>query len=160
NATDLGLLMDWMNENGLAAEVIKWMEKLPEEATNHPPPAVAIAASFSELKNWSRLRRWTRSESWGDEDYLRLAYQAFAAHQLRQSSADAEFDTLWRSAVHAAADNPDHEIKLARLTTKWNLPIESEELWSRLSRNPPTRRDALDALYKLYRAGNDSSKRS
>ena len=158
NSNDLGLLMDWMNENGLAPEVIKWMEKLPSDATDHPPPAIAIAAAFAELKNWSRLRRWTRSESWGDQDYLRLAYQAFAAHQSRQSSADAEFDTLWRAAVHATAENPDYEIKLARLTSKWNLPIESEELWSRLSRNSPSRREALDALYKLYRGSNDVKK--
>jgi predicted Zn-dependent protease len=158
NSNDLGLLMDWMNENGLAPDVIKWMEKLPSDATDHPPPAIAIAAAFAELKNWSRLRRWTRSESWGDQDYLRLAYQAFAAHQSRQSSADAELDTLWRAAVHAAADNPDYEIKLARLTSKWNLPIESEGLWSRLSRNSPSRREALDALYKLYRGSNDVKK--
>ena len=158
NSNDLGLLMDWMNENGMATEVIKWMDKLPGEVTDHPPPSIAIAAAFTELKNWSRLRRWTRSESWGNEDYLRLTYQAFAAHQSRQSSADAEFDTLWRAAAHAAADQPDHEIKLARLATKWNLPIESEELWSRLSHNPPTRREALDALYKLYRGNNDLKK--
>ena len=158
NATDLGLLMDWMNENGLAAEVIKWMDKLPNEATDHPPPAIAIASAFAELKNWSRLRRWTRSESWGDEDYLRLGYQAFAARQSRQSSSDAEFDTLWRAAVHAAADNPDQEIKLARLASKWSLSIESEELWSRLSQNAPSRREALDALYKLYRGNNDLKK--
>jgi thioredoxin-like negative regulator of GroEL len=158
NPADLGLLMDWMNQNGLAAEVIQWMEKLPSEGTDRPPPAVAIAAAFAELKNWSRLRRWTRSESWGNEDYLRLGYQAFAAHQLRQSSSDAEFDTMWRAATHAAAGQPDHEIKLARLASKWNLAIESEELWSNLSRNPPTRREALDALQKLYRANNDLRK--
>lgn len=158
NSIDLGLLMDWMNENGLMSEVINWMDKLPAASTDHPPPAIAVAAAFAELKNWSRLRRWTRSESWGDEDYLRLAYQAFAAHQSRQSSADAEFDTLWRAAVHAAADQPDKEIKLARLASKWNLAIESEELWSRLSRNSASRREALDALYKLYRSNNDLRK--
>jgi len=158
NSNDLGLLLDWMNENGLASVVINWMDKLPAETTDHPPPAVAIAAAFAELKNWSRLRRWTRSESWGDEDYLRLAYQAFAAHQLRQSSSDAEFDTLWRAAVHATADQPDHDVKLARLASKWNLAIESEELWSRLSRNSGSRREALDALYKLYRGSNDVRK--
>jgi thioredoxin-like negative regulator of GroEL len=158
NPADLGLLMDWMNQNGLAAEVIQWIEKLPSEGTDRPPPAVAIAAAFAELKNWSRLRRWTRSESWGNEDYLRLGYQAFAAHQLRQPSSDAEFDTMWRAATHAAAGQPDHEIKLARLASKWNLAIESEELWSNLSRNPPTRREALDALQKMYRANNDLRK--
>src|SRR6266571_956647 len=158
NSGDLSLLMDWMNENGLASEVVKWMDKLPDATTAKPPAAIAIAAAFGEQKNWSRLRRWTRSESWGEDDYLRLAYQGFAARQSRQSSADAEFDTLWRAALHAAADRPDHEIKLARLASKWNLPIESEELWSRLSRVPPSRREALDALYRLYRTNNDVKK--
>lgn len=158
NPADLGSLMDWMNQNGLAADVIKWMDKLPDSVTAHPPPAVAIAAAFAELKNWSRLRRWTRSESWGNEDYVRLAYQALAAHQMRQSASDAESDTLWRAAQRAAADQPDHELKLARLASKWNLGIESEELWARLSRNPTTRREALDALYRLYRAKNDLKK--
>ena len=158
NSGDLGMLMDWMNEDGLSAEVVKWMDKLPAATTAKPPAAIAIAAAFAEQKNWSRLRRWTRSESWGDDDYLRLAYQGFAARQSRQSSADAEFDTLWHAALHAAADQPEHEIRLARLATKWNLVIESEELWSRLSRVPPSRREALDSLYKLYRAHNDVKK--
>src|SRR5438128_9397321 len=157
NSRDLGLLMDWMNENGLASEVVRWMDKLPDAATTKPPAAVAIAAAFAEQKNWSRLRRWTRSGSWEEGDYLRLAYQALAARQSRQSSADAEFDTLWRAALHAA-DQPDREIKLARLASKWNLAIESEELWSRLSRTPPSRREALDALYRLYRTNNDLKK--
>jgi predicted Zn-dependent protease len=158
NPGDLGMLMDWMNENGLSSDVIKWMDKLPEATTSKPPAAIAIAAAFAEQKNWSRLRRWTRSESWGSDDYLRLAYQGFASRQSRQASADAEFDTLWRAALHAAADQPQHEIRLARLASKWNLPIESEELWARLSRNPPSRREALDALFKLYRTNNDAKK--
>jgi thioredoxin-like negative regulator of GroEL len=158
NPSDLGLLMDWMNQNGLASEVVKWMDKLPAATTAKPPPAIAIAAAFAEQKNWSRLRRWTRSESWGEEDYLRLAYQGYAARQSRQSSADAEFDTLWHAALHVAAEHPDREIKLARLASKWNLPIESEELWSRLSHIPASRREALDALYRLYRASNDVKK--
>src|SRR6266849_3410646 len=107
NSGDLSLLMDWMNENGLASDVVKWMDKLPDAATTKPPAAVAIAAAFAEQKNWSRLRRWTRSGSWGEGDYLQLAYQALAARQSRQSSADAEFDTLWGAALHAAADQPD-----------------------------------------------------
>src|SRR6266436_1678960 len=158
NSSDLGLLMDWMNENGLASEVVRWMDKLPDAATTKPPAAIAIAAAFAEQKNWSRLRRWTRSGSWGEGDYFRLAYQALAARQSRQSSADAEFDTLWRAALHVAAEQRDREIKLARLASKWNLAIESEELWLRLSRTPPSRRDALDALYRLYRTNNDLKK--
>lgn len=156
--SDLGLLMDWMNENGLSAEVINWMDKLPAATAVKPPASIAIAAAFAEQKNWLRLRRWTQSKSWGDDDYLRLAYQGFASRRSRQSNADAEFGTLWRAALHAAAAQPEYEIKLARLASKWNLPIESEELWSRLSRNPPSRREGLDALSKLYRANNDVKK--
>lgn len=156
--SDLALLMEWMNDNGLASEVLKWMDRLPAIATERPPAAIAIAEAFAELKNWSRLRRWTRNGSWDDADFLRLAYQAISAHQSHQSSADAEFDSLWRAAERAANDQPDREVKLARIAAKWNLPIEAEQLWSRLSRNPTTRREALDALYRLYRRNNDLRK--
>ena len=156
--SDLALLMDWMNNNGLAGEVLKWMDKLPAALTAKPPAAIAVAEAFAEVKNWSRLKRWTRSGSWGDVEYLRLGYQAFGARQSRQSSADAEFESLWHAAERAANEQPDREVKLARLATRWNLSIEAEQLWSRLSRNPPTRREGLDALYKLYRAHNDLKK--
>ncbi|MEY2519048.1 MAG: hypothetical protein QOF24_807 [Verrucomicrobiota bacterium] len=153
--SDLALLMDWLNKNGLGAEVLKWMEKLPSETTTNPPPAIAIADAFAEAKNWSRLKRWTRSGAWGDAEYLRLAYQAYSSKQARQTSSDAEFSSLWRSAERAAADKTDREVNLARLASKWNLPAEAEQLWLRVSKNAPTRREALDALFKIYRANND-----
>jgi predicted Zn-dependent protease len=155
NPLDLALLMDWMNKNGLAAEVLKWMEKLPAALTNNPPPAIAIADAFVDGKNWSRLKRWTRGGSWGESEYLRLAYQAYGSKQSRQSAADAEFSSLWRSAERAASDRPDREIQLARLATKWNFSIEAEQLWQRVSKNSPARREALDALFRIYRANND-----
>jgi hypothetical protein len=152
---DLALMMEWMNKNGLAADVLKWMEKLPPELTGNPPPSVAIAEAFAEGKNWSRLKRWTRGGSWGDSEFLRLAYQAYGSKQSRQSAGDAEFFSLWHSAERAASDQPDRESQLARLATKWNLTVEAEQLWQRVSKNAPTRREALDALFRIYRASND-----
>jgi lipopolysaccharide biosynthesis regulator YciM len=152
---DVALLMDWLNKNGLAADVLKWTEKLPAEIATNPPPAIAVADAYVETKNWSRLKRWTRSGSWGDSEYLRLAYQAYGSKQSRQSAADAEFASLWRSAERAASDRPDREIQLARLAMKWNFTIEAEQLWQLVSKNPPTRREALDALFRIYRANND-----
>jgi len=35
------------------------------------------------------------------------------------------------------------------------LPAEAEQLWLRVSKDPPARREALDALFKIYRANND-----
>lgn len=153
-AADLALLLDWMNNNGLAPEVLKWTEKLPADLTTNPPPSIAIAEAFAQAKNWSRLKRWTRSNSWGDADYIRLAYQAYAARQMRQGG-DAEFDSVWRSAERAADDDPQRELNLARTAQKWNLPAEAEQLWLRLVKNAPSRREALDALAKIYRASND-----
>jgi thioredoxin-like negative regulator of GroEL len=153
--TDLAMLMDWLNKNGLGAEVLKWMEKLPSEHTTIPPPAIAIADAFTEAKNWSRLKRWTRSGEWGDSEYLRLAYQAYSSKQARQSSSDAEFSSLWHSAERAAADQPERELNLARLASKWNLSIEAEQLWLRVAKEAPMRREAFDALFRIYRANND-----
>lgn len=155
NPADLALLMDWLNKNGLGTEVLKWMEKLPSEHTTVPPPAVAIADAFADAKNWSRLKRWTRSGTWGNSEYLRLAYQAYSSKQSRQSSSDAEFFSLWRSAERAAADDPERELNLARLATKWNLSIEAEQLWLRVSKEAPLRREAYDNLFRIYRANND-----
>ncbi len=156
--SDIALLMDWMNNNGLSAEVLDWTEDLSSNITTHPPVAIVVAEAFANKKNWSRLKRWTRSGSWIDADYLRLAYQAFAARESRQSIAGAEFASLWRAAQRDADDQPDREVKLARLATKWNLSIEADELWSRLSRNSLTRREALDSLYRLYRGKSEIRK--
>jgi lipopolysaccharide biosynthesis regulator YciM len=155
---DLALLMDWMNRNGLAAEVLKWMEKLDAEITTKAPPAITIAEAFVQVKNWSRLKRWTRSGDWGEAEDLRLAYQAYGARQARQTAAEAEFDSLWNSAVRAAGERPDHQATLARLAIQWQLKFEAEQLWLQVAKHPPHRREALDALYTIYRANNDLPK--
>jgi hypothetical protein len=137
---DLAQLLSWMNKNDLAGAALKWSDKLP-----------------AQTKNWSRLKRWTRSGSWGADDYLRLAYQAYAARRSRRTAAEAEaeFDALWRSAEEAAAAEPEHELTLARLASTWDLTHEAEQLWLRVANAPPARREALDALYALYRQTND-----
>lgn len=156
--SDLAMLMGWMNNNGRAADVLKWVDKLPSETTTRPPVALAVADALVEQKNWSRLRRWTRTGSWQGEDYLRFAYEAHAARQSRQVIADAESDRLWRSATTAAAGHPERELKLARLATKWSLTIEATQLWSSVSQSPAARREALDTLHRIYRENNELRK--
>ena len=156
NPSDLASLMDWMNNNGLAGEVVKWTEKLPADKTASPPVSIAIAEAYTNVKNWSRLKRWTGRGLWGEAEYLRLAYHAIAMRQSRQSAAETE--ALWRSAEQAAYEQPERELDLARLASKWNLQDESEQLWLRVAKNPPMRRQALDALARLYRANNETGK--
>ena len=155
NPNDLAALMEWMNNNGMSGEVLKWMDKLGSDLTTKAPAAAAIAEAFAQAKNWSRLKRWTRSGSWGSSDYLRLAYQAYAAHQSRQSGNDAEFESLWRTAEAAANDEVSRETDLARLAAKWGFVAEAEQLWLRVTRSAPARREAYDALARIYRTNND-----
>ncbi|MEP6698816.1 MAG: hypothetical protein ABJB09_03715 [Verrucomicrobiota bacterium] len=154
NSADLALLLEWLNKNDLSGEVLKWMEKLPSDLTTNPPPCIAIAEALTKAKNWSRLKRWTRNGSWDYAEYLRFAYQAYAARQSRQS-ADAEFAALWSAAEQAANGKGDYELNLARLASQWGLTSEAEKLWLRVSKNAPSRREALEALLRIYRANDD-----
>ncbi|HEY5036509.1 MAG TPA: hypothetical protein VII74_05200 [Chthoniobacterales bacterium] len=153
NGSNLAALIDWMNQNRLESEALRWSEKLPNELTSQPPAAISIAAALSETKNWSRLKRWTRSGSWGEDEYLRLAYQSYAVRQERH--ADAEADALWVSAVHETEDHPERQLALARLASQWKLAQEAERLWLQVAQVPATRREALDELYQIYRRAND-----
>src|SRR5436190_3078519 len=101
NRSDLTSLMSWMNENGLAEDVVKWIDKLSKDELISPPVSVAVAAAYANTRNWSRLRRWTGAGSWGESDYLRIAYQAIATRQSpsrNSGTVHAEFERLWRSA--------------------------------------------------------------
>jgi len=161
NPSDLASLMNWMNENGLAGDVVKWIDKLPPDKLSSPPASIAVADAYSNVKNWSRLKRWTRTGMWGEAEYLRLAYQAIATRRSQSrggGTADAEFETLWRAAEQATNEEPARELDLARLASKWNLDKESEQLWLRIAKNPPMRREALDALRRFYRANNETGK--
>ena len=161
NASDLASLIEWMNQNGLAGDVVKWIDKLPPARLSSPPVSVAIADAYATVKNWSRLKRWIRSGNWGDAEYLRLAYDAIAEKHLRSgtdSSANSEFETLWQSATESSEDVPERELMLARLATKWHLANQAEELWVRVEENPTMRREALDNLRELYRARDETTK--
>jgi hypothetical protein len=161
NASDFASLIDWMNQNGLAGDVVKWVDKLPPTQLSAPPASVAVAEAYATVKNWSRVKRWTIKGNWTDAEYLRLAYHAIAERHLRSASnskANSEFETLWRSAAESARNEPEHELTLARLATKWQLTNEAEELWTRVKENPTMRREALDNLRQLYRAKNETTK--
>src|SRR5205809_7249889 len=161
NASDLASLIEWMNQNGLAGDVVKWVDKLPPARLSSPPASIAVADAYATVKNWSRLKRWTRTGNWGDAEYLRLAYDAIAERRLRSgndSSANSEFETLWQSAAELSEDVPEREVMLARLATKWQLANQAEELWLAVEENPTMRREALDNLRQLYRAKSETTK--
>src|SRR5205085_9050289 len=147
--------------NGLAAGVVKWTDNLPTAQLSSPPASVAAADAYATVKNWSRLKRRTHIGNWGDAEYLRLAYDAIAERHLRSGSgpsSSSQFETLWQSADELSRSEPERELVLARLATKWQLTSRAEELWVRIEENPTMRREALDNLRQLYRAKNETTK--
>jgi hypothetical protein len=161
NASDLASLIEWMNQNGLAGDAARWVDKLPTARLSSPPVSVALADAYATVKNWSHLKRRTRTGNWGDAEYLRLAYDAIAERHLRSgsgSSANSEFETLWQSADELSRSKSERQLTLARLATKWQLASQAEELWARVEENSPMRREALDNLRQLYRAKSETSK--
>jgi Tfp pilus assembly protein PilF len=154
---DLAALMDWMSQNGLAGEVAKWADKLSPKKLASPPVSAAVAHAYANTKNWPDLKRWTRGGSWGDNEYLRLAYQAIAIRHLERND-DEKFQALWAAAEQAASEQPERERTLARLASERNLERESEQLWWRLANHPPMRREALEALRRFYRLNNNLEK--
>ena len=161
NASELAALIEWMNQNGLAGDVVKWIDRLSPAELSSPPVSIALADAYVTAKNWSRLKRFTRTGSWGYADYLRLAFQAIAVRRLRPgsgSSANAEFEKLWQSAQEVSEYEPERELTLARLATKSQLERQAEELWLAVEENPSSRREALDNLRRIYRANNETTK--
>jgi len=161
NASDLASLIDWMNQNGLAGNVVKWVDKLPSARLNSPPASIGVADAYATVKNWSLLKRWTRTGNWGDGEYLRLAYEAIAERHLRSGSdskSNSEFKTLWQSAAELSGNKPERELTLARLGTRWQLASQAEEFWVRVEENPTMRREALDNLRQLYRTRDETTK--
>jgi predicted Zn-dependent protease len=161
NAADVAALIDWMNQNGLAPDVVEWIDKLPPAQLSSPAVSVAVADAYATVKNWSRLRRFTRTGGWGDADYLRFAFQAIAVQRLRSgssSSASSEFKKLWQSANDLSADDSQRQLTLARLATKWQLTSQAEQLWLAIEKDPSMRREALDNLRRIYRGSGDTAK--
>src|SRR5437899_6142579 len=158
--SNLASLIDWMNQNGLAGDAVKWIDKLPEGQLSSMPTYVAVADAYATVKNWSRLKSWTRTGMWGDSEYLRLAYQAIATRQSRSRSGgpNTDFETLWYSAEQLVSEQPEREPALARLAWKWQVKKESEELWHGGAENAPMRREALEELRRLYREKNETAK--
>jgi predicted Zn-dependent protease len=160
-ASDLAALIEWMNQNELAADVVKWSEKLPAAQISSPPVSTGVADAYATVKNWSRLKRFTQRGSWGDAEYLRLAFQAIAVERLRSGSGsggNSESGKLWQSAVDLSQGEPERELALARLATKWQPESQAEELWLAVEKNPAMRREALDNLRQIYRAKNEGAK--
>ena len=120
-----------------------------------------LQRAYANTKNWSRLKRWTRSGSWGDSDYL--AHCLSGNCRRRQSrNGDATAYRI-RNTCGARPNKQQTSSRSANLISRVSLrngtlTKNPNSLWLRVAKNPPMRREALDALRRLYRAKMTISK--
>ncbi len=120
-----------------------------------PPPAIAIADAFVEMKNWSRLKRWTRSGVMGG---LRVSSAGLSGLRLETiSTIQRPTPSFRRSGVRRNGPRPISRSRDSARPAGGEMELagRSEQLWLRVSKDAPSRREALDALFRIYRANND-----
>jgi predicted Zn-dependent protease len=148
-------LISWLNQIGLSAEGVRWMNTLPAAAVRQPPLVVAGAEALRLTADWPALAAWTREGNWGPEvEFLRWAYGLQAARQLKDEN---RADELWRTLYSHAQLNSAHALFAASSLYSWGLAGEAEKLWWRAGEQEgPNAIEALGALGRYYQVARDA----
>ncbi len=140
---DAAALCDWMNRNGLAKEALRWSAIIEPRLARKPEFARRVAESHIQLRDWRNLHiHCGNLDSWGDLEFLRNAYAAYALHQ---SGDILSSKHRWTSALSNASASQEVTDELLKLANAWGWTDESINiLW-----NAANRVDADWALGKL-----------
>lgn len=140
---DAAALYDWMNRNGLAKEALQWSATMEPRLARNPGLARRVAESHIRLRDWRALHiHCGNLDSWGDLEFLRNAYAAYALHQ---SGDILSSKHRWTSAISNATSSHEATDELLKLANAWGWIDESINiLW-----NAANRMEAAWALGKL-----------
>ena len=140
---DAAALYDWMNRNGLAKEALQWPATMEPRLARKPELARRVAESHIQLRDWRALHAHCGNlDSWGELEFLRNAYAAYALHQ---SGDILSSKHRWTSALSNASSSRESTDELLKLANAWGWNDESINiLW-----NAANRLDADWALGKL-----------
>ncbi|HEX8680622.1 MAG TPA: hypothetical protein VF683_11725, partial [Chthoniobacterales bacterium] len=150
-------LITWMNRHGMAAVAALWSSSLPQQIATTPPVPLAIAESYSFLRDWNALRAFVQGKHWGQHESLRLAVEAHALHRLSPSDRESmQTQTTWRAALKAAHPHPEQLIAIAQLAEGWGYVPEAVEAWWEVADGKETAKLGLTALQRLYKSKQDT----
>lgn len=146
---DLVQLLIWLKESGQTPFAMNWVRSLPPELRQPQQVGVGIADLYIGLGDWLGLRNWVRSVDWPGLNFLRFAYDAYAAvHLGGKDRSTAEVDGLWGKAIVTTENNPQQLEMLAKIGSRWGLAKQTENtLWALVN----TGKGAEDALLALQR---------
>jgi tetratricopeptide (TPR) repeat protein len=143
---DAARMVNWFRLNGKVEEGLKWSEKLDPGVTDSPEVRTARGECLTMLKQWDRLLRLTKSESWGPQEFNRLAFLARAQGESGDTLASTG---SWTNAVRACYGDRGRLIHLAGTAASWGWKAQSREaLW--VAADAPSPQWPLNLLYLGY----------
>lgn len=146
-------LVGWLSGTGHGAEAVRWVDSLPKETTAVPPVAVALADALRLARNWPALKESVEEGAWGDVEFLRQAYLAFAERSLGNP---ARARSLWTGLVEGSRVNGGRALFLAGTVYTWGWQTEAVELWWIAAEQPGVATAALGALARHYQVQRDA----
>jgi predicted Zn-dependent protease len=144
-------LISWMNRHAMAQPALEWALALPKEILNAQPTPLAVAESYSFLRDWKGLQAWVDGKNWGEDDFLRLAALSHALRRLTPGDrASTESQTAWAVALKDTKNRADRLAAIAQLAEGWDYADEAAEAWWLIANGNENAKEALLALQRLY----------
>jgi tetratricopeptide (TPR) repeat protein len=152
NITKLTQMTFYMMERNQSAQTLVWLQSLPASVQTNFPVAVFIVQCQLRQQQWSALQTGASKEDWGNMDFMRHAYIAYA---MRQQGYNEPSKAEWALAVRDAGSRIDKLTTLVGTAAQWNWPDETQQLLWNIVNNFPQAQWAQDALEGiLYRHGS------
>jgi predicted Zn-dependent protease len=151
--TDLASLLTWMKTSGMSLLAIDFAKTLPKEAINEWPVPLALAEAYGKMADWADLEAWVKTQNWGQFEFLRHAYLAFA---LRGQEKSVAADREWSAAQKEAGNQLQFLLMLSRAAADWGWEKETLELLWALTKHPEAQAEALQGLYLKYADAGDT----
>jgi predicted Zn-dependent protease len=142
----------WMTERNMPAQTIAWLQSLPASVRTNPPAAVFIVQCQLRQQQWSAVQTTASKQDWGNMDFMRHAYIAYA---MRQQGINEPSRAEWALAVRDAGSRIDKLTTLVGTAAQWNWEDETQQLLWNIVNNFPQVQWAQEALEGiLYRHGS------
>ena len=146
-------LAGWMIGQGMADDVLQWLQTLPAETKQQPAVMMAGADAHNGMKDWPALDKLLQERPWGDLEFIRHALQARLALEYRDSAGQ---ETHWLAAVQSAGQRVRALTALVQLANSWRWTKERERLLWMIAPKLPQERWPLVELSRLYHEAGDT----
>jgi len=153
NAAGVYAVSAWMISQGLVDQAIQWLTNAPAKIQSEQPVPLALVDCYLARKDWKRLQSFLEGGSWGDQEFLRLAFLSRATAELKDSLGA---DGLWRAAVRSAGDRLGALSSLLSMATSWEKAEAREALLWQIAQKFPKERWAYRELDRTYQAAKNT----